>query len=198
VKTGADRARSYLELLPPDVRPQVARGLGFNLVVAQLDRRKREGGDRAKDRSVDLDAVLVGFAERDRAEVARGAGSGARFLRTTGDPRPETILDTIRATALDPAFLEGLMWPNTILPLSENVPDLLRWNARLIEAAVAEDLDPEVVGRLARGQGFLCGLLSRRGIRRDRAAVDEALSMLAPELRANAARGFEEGRAEPR
>ncbi len=194
---GREGARPYLERLPPDVRPQIARGLGFNLAVAQLDRRKREGGERAQDRSVDLDTILAGFSEEDRAEIARGAGIGTRFLRTTGDPRPETLLETIRATARDPTFLEGLMFPNTILPLSANVPELLRLNARLVEAAAGE-LEPDVVGRLARGQGFLCGLLARRGIRSDLAAVDEALSRLAPDLRADAARGYEEGLAEPR
>lgn len=191
---GVERGETlrYLDRLPADVRAQVARGIGFNLAIAQLDRRKRAGGERATDPSVDLEAILSGFAERDRPEIARGAGSGTRFLRSSPGG-PSGILTTIRATRYDPDFVEGLLLPNTILPLAEVSPRSLQWNERLIEAAAGEPLSAAVLERLASGQGFLCGSLDRRGIRSDRAAVEEARGRIPSGLEAAYSAGFDAG-----
>lgn len=191
---------SYLESFPGPLRARVARALGFNLAVGQV-LREGHGLDAVREGHIDLDALVAPYAATDREELARGAGIGARFLKTS--ERAETadlvaLLERSRSAAsgatrpLLPAFVEGAAMANPNLPLATAVAGVLGETGGLILRTRESDL----AAGIARGDGILCGALLRRGIQSDRRSVDGALANVPPDLRAEFYRGVGRGCAE--
>ncbi len=166
----------YLERFPEPLGAGVARALGFNLgVLAVEDGRRHEGSETW---SFDLRSFCAGWPAPVQRAPARGAGTGVRFLHASGDPTPlfALVQRTLeRPDAGDPeqiaAFCEGLAAGNPALPLAQQTEELTAATNGLIGAALERQLSPQLVQGLARGQGFVCGRLLRRGIPTDLESV---------------------------
>jgi hypothetical protein len=198
---------SYLESFPPLLRARVARSLGFNLAVHQVNQERGRGPTAIRDAWIDLDPLVTPYATSDRMEVARGAGIAARFLQFSASANLADLLGFLSRTCehaspavgpLLPALLEGAAMPNPSLPLVTRTAAILGETGRLAVRGLERGPPREIALGLARGQGFLCGGLLRRGIPSDVRCVSTALHDLPTELHASFWRGLGAGCAEGR
>lgn len=177
----------YLERFPEPLGAGVARALGFNLAVLAIEQARRGAG--AQEWSFDLSSLCADWPADHRAEIARGAGIGLRFSQGSGDPKAllaaleRTLARADRATPeLEACLFEGLAARNPALPLATETEEMSASANRWIGAALERGSPPALVQGLARGQGFVCGRLLRRGIRADREAVARRRAELPPAL----------------
>lgn len=199
---------AFLADFPPLLRARVTRALGFNLAVLQVIEEGGRGPDAIRTARVDLDPLLAAYAERDHAEIARGAGIAARFLQYSSGADLGDLLGLLGRTCEQasaaarphlPAFLEGVATPNPILPLAGRTATILRESGVLAERALTAfppEVAPRLANGLARGDGWLCGGLLRRGIPGDVLSVSGALETLPRELRSSFFRGLGAGCAD--
>jgi hypothetical protein len=140
-------------------------------------------------------------------EIPRGAGIAARFLQFSARANLAELLGFLSRTCehaspaaapLLPALLEGAAMPNPSLPLVTRTATILRETGTLAVRGLERGLPREIPQGLARGQGFLCGGLLRRGIPSDVRCVSTALHDLPTELHASFWRGLGAGCAEGR
>jgi hypothetical protein len=195
----------FLDTFPPLVRARVARALGFNLAVRQLNSGLGRGPTAMRAGRVDLDPLVAPYSLSDRAEIARGAGIGARFVQFSERAPLEDLVGLLARSAeeasptarpLLPAFLEGAALPNPSLPLATRTAPILAENRAIAVLALDRTGSRALAEGIARGDGFLaCGLV-RRGIPRDVQSVAAALAALPSDLSPSFAEGLGAGCAE--
>ncbi|HKC26038.1 MAG TPA: hypothetical protein VKF32_14925, partial [Thermoanaerobaculia bacterium] len=201
----------FLERFPPLLRARVVRSLGFNLAVRQVNQEGERGPSAIRAARIDLDPLLAPYSVTDRAEIARGAGIAARFLQFSAKADLSDLLGLLSRSCDSPsassqpyllAFLQGAATPNPTLPLASPTAGILAENgtlaARGLEGGGSRELAQGIAQGIARGDGFLCGGLLRRGIASDVRSVDTALRNLPAELRPSFFRGLGSGCAEGR
>jgi hypothetical protein len=100
-----------------------------------------------------------------------------------------------RTRELIPFFAEGLGSVNPTLPLLDQAERVTSATNGLIGQLVQREAERELLGGIARGQGFLCGQLWARGLEPDRRRCVERYEELFPDLHVEFARGLALGMA---
>ncbi len=186
----------FLESFPPALRNKVVRAIGYNLGVLQIERNQGKPG---APWWIDLEELVRDWPAQDAAELARGAGIGARFQQVVRGADIATVIpgleDTLaraspRTRELIPFFAEGLGSVNPTLPLLDQAERVTGATNGLIGQLVARQAEPELLRGVVRGQGFLCGQLWARGLEPDRRRCVERYKELFPELHVEFARGL--------
>jgi hypothetical protein len=197
----------FLEGFPPLLRARVTRSLGFNLAVRQVNQEGERGPAAIRAARIDLDPLLAPYDVADRAEIARGAGIAARFLQFSSRAELSDLLGLLARSSEQPsasaqpclqAFLQGAATPNPSLPLVTSTAGILAENGALAARGLEAGRPRELAQGIARGDGFLCGGLLRRGIASDARSVAAALRNLPAEVRPSFFRGLGAGCAEGR
>jgi hypothetical protein len=197
--------REFLDRFPALLRARAARSIGFNLAVHQVLRDGGHGAGTFREAEIDLDPLVAAYGASDRTEIARGAGIAARFLQFSEKADLDDLLGFLARTCertsaaskpLLPAFLEGASTPNPTLPMVSRTEGILAENRALAARGLERRAPPEILLGLARGDGFLCGGLLRRGIPSDVRLVASASPGVPAELRASFLAGLGAGCAE--
>jgi hypothetical protein len=191
----------FLESFPLALRNKVVRAIGYNLGVLQIERNQGQPG---APWWIDLEELVRDWPRRDAEELARGAGIGARFQQVVRGADIASVIpgleDTLlraspRTRELIPFFAEGLGSVNPTLPLLDQAERVTSATNGLIGQLVQREAERELLGGVARGQGFLCGQLWARGLEPDRRRCVERYEELFPDLHVEFARGLALGMA---
>ncbi len=178
-----DEITAHIDRLPAPIDQRVTTSIGFNLAAVQVgtNRPPPPPGTDVLDVDFELEPILAGYPERLHADLARGAGVTLRFVLAQTDPGLRALEASLpdvarRSPRLASLVVEGVGM-GTISPVLESRSrEMLRASAALPERAA-----PELFTDLVRGAGVLCGKLYARGIRSERAPIEECVAKLGGE-----------------